>query len=74
MSKRVPVSYKFPSELKERLEQAAAENNRSVTAELVHRLDESLNNTDHVTDSDIHRKLDKIYIAILEQAKPHDTQ
>lgn len=74
MSKRVPVSYKFPSELKERLEQAAAENNRSVTAELVYRLDESLNNTDHVTDSDIHRKLDKIYIAILEQAKPHDTR
>lgn len=69
MSKRVPVSYKFPSELKERLEQAAAENNRSVTAELVYRLDESLNNTDHVTDSDIHRKLDKIYIAILEQNK-----
>lgn len=69
MSKRVPVSYKFPSELKERLEQAAAENNRSVTAELVYRLDESLNNTDHVTDSDIHRKLDKIYIAILEQGK-----
>ena len=69
MSKRVPVSYKFPSDLKERLEQAAAENNRSVTAELVYRLDESLNNTDHVTDSDIHRKLDKIYIAILEQGK-----
>lgn len=69
MSKRVPVSYKFPSELKERLEQAAVENNRSVTAELVHRLDESLNNTDHVTDSDIHHKLDKIYIAILEQRK-----
>lgn len=69
MSKRVPVSYKFPSELKERLEQAAAENNRSVTAELVYRLDESLSNTDHVTDSDIHRKLDKIYIAILEQGK-----
>ena len=69
MSKRVPVSYKFPSELKERLEQAAAESNRSVTAELVYRLDESLNNTDHVTDSDIHRKLDKIYIAILEQGK-----
>ena len=67
MSKRVPVSYKFPSELKERLEQAAAENNRSVTAELVYRLDESLNNTDHVTDSDIHSKLDKIYIAILER-------
>ena len=69
MSKRVPVSYKFPSELKERLEQAAAENNRSVTAELVYRLDESLSNTDHVTDNDIHRKLDKIYIAILEQNK-----
>jgi hypothetical protein len=69
MSKRVPVSYKFPSELKGRLEQAAAENNRSVTAELVYRLEESLNNTNHVTDSDIHSKLDKIYIAILEQRK-----
>lgn len=69
MSKTVPVSYRFPAGLKERLEQAAAENNRSVTAELVHRLEESLNNTDHTTDSDIHRKLDKIYIALLEMGK-----
>lgn len=69
MSKTVPVSFRFPVGLKERIEKAAKENNRSATAELVHRLDESLNNTDHVTDSDIHRKLDKIYIAILEQGK-----
>ena len=69
MSSIVPVSYRIPAELKERLEHAAKENSRSATAELIHRLDESLNNTDHVTDSDIHRKLDKIYIAILEQSK-----
>ena len=69
MSKIVPVSYRIPAELKERLDRSAADNNRSANAELVHRLNESLNNTDHVTDSDIHRKLDKIYIAILEQGK-----
>ena len=69
MSKNVPVSYRLPSEIKDRLDQAAADNNRSANAELVHRLTESLNNTDHTTDSDIHRKLDKIYIALLEMAK-----
>lgn len=67
MSKNVPVSYRIPADLKERIDQAAANNNRSANAEIIHRLDESLNNTDHVTDSDIHSKLDKIYIAILEQ-------
>ena len=69
MSKNVPVSYRIPAELKDRLDQSAADNGRSSNAELIHRLNESLNNTDHVTDSDIHRKLDKIYIAILEQNK-----
>lgn len=69
MSKNVPVSYRIPAELKDRLDQSAADNERSSNAELIHRLNESLNNTDHVTDSDIHRKLDKIYIAILEQKK-----
>jgi hypothetical protein len=67
MSKNVPVSYRIPANIKEKLDQSAADNNRSANAELVHRLTESLNNTDHVTDSDIHSKLDKIYIAILEQ-------
>ena len=69
MSKTVPVSFRFPVGLKERIEQAAKENNRSATAELVNRIEESLNNTDHVTDTDIHSKLDKIYIAILEQGR-----
>ena len=67
MSKNVPVTYRIPAELKARLDQSAADNERSANAELIHRLNESLNNTDHVTDSDIHHKLDKIYIAILEQ-------
>ena len=69
MSKTVPVSFRFPVGLKERIEQAAKENNRSATAELVNRIEESLSNTDHVTDTDIHHKLDKIYIAILEQGR-----
>lgn len=67
MSKLVPVTYRIPAEIKEKLDQAAADNNRSANAELIHRLTESLDNTDRVTDSDIHSKLDKIYIAILEQ-------
>ena len=69
MSKPVAITYRIPSDIKDRLDKAAADNYRSSNAELIHRLDESLNNTDHVTDSDIHRKLDKIYIAILEQGK-----
>lgn len=67
MSKNVAVTYRIPAELKQRLDQSAADNERSANAELIHRLNESLNNTDHVTDADIHSKLDKIYIAILEQ-------
>ena len=67
MSKNVPVSYRIPAELEDRLDQSAADNERSSNAELIHRLNESLNNTDHVTDTDIHSKLDKIYIAVLEQ-------
>lgn len=66
MSKNVPVSYRIPAELKDRLDQSAADNERSANAELIHRLNESLNNTDHVTDSDIHRKLDEIHIAVLK--------
>lgn len=69
MSKVVPVTYRIPAELKARLDQSAADNNRSANAELIHRLDESLKNTSHATDGDIHHKLDKIYIAILEQGK-----
>lgn len=69
MSKPIPITYRIPVDIKERLDQAAADNNRSANAELVHRLTESLNNTDHVTDSDIHRKLDKIYITLLEMNK-----
>lgn len=69
MSKPIPITYRIPVDIKERLDQAAADNNRSANAELVHRLTESLNNTDHTTDSDIHRKLDKIYIALLEMNK-----
>ena len=66
MSKNVPVSYRIPAELKDRLDQSAADNERSANAELIHRLNESLNNTDHVTDNDIHRKLDEIHIAVLK--------
>ena len=63
------VNFRIPAELKERLELAAKENNRSLTAELINRLDESLNTVSYDSNKDIHAKLDKIYIAILEQGR-----
>lgn len=60
MSRTVPVSFRFPVGLKEQLELAAAENNRSTTAEIVHRLEVSLNNNDEST----HDKLDEIIVRL----------
>ena len=37
------MNFRIPAELKEQLELAAKDNNRSATAELINRLDESLN-------------------------------
>lgn len=59
MSKTVPVSHRMPSDLKERLEQAAIKNNRSANAELVHRLDKSLTDDDNT-----HDKLDEIIVRL----------
>ena len=69
MSKTVPVSFRFPVGLKERIEQAAKENNRSATAELINRLDESLNAVSYDSNKDIHAKLDNIYLEVLKQRK-----
>ena len=69
MSKTVPVSFRFPVGLKERIEQAAKENNRSATAELINRLDESLNAVSYDSNKDIHTKLDNIYLELLKQRK-----
>lgn len=60
MSKIVPVTYRIPVELKESIDLAAKDNNRSANSEAISRLNESLKNTDHATDSDIHGKLDLI--------------
>ncbi|WP_413520584.1 Arc family DNA-binding protein [Psychrobacter glacincola] len=59
MSKIVPVSHRMPIDLKERLEQAAASNNRSANAELVYRLEKSLSDDDNT-----HDKLDEIIVRL----------
>lgn len=59
MSRTVPVSFRFPVGLKERIEQAAEKNNRSATAELVHRIEKSLND-----DDSTHDKLDEIIVRL----------
>lgn len=59
MSRTVPVSFRFPVGLKERIEQAAEKNNRSATAELVHRIEKSLDD-----DDSTHDKLDEIIVRL----------
>lgn len=59
MSKNVPVSYRIPAELKDRLDQSAADNHRSSNAELVYRLEKSLSDDDNT-----HDKLDEIIVRL----------
>ncbi|MGB6825962.1 Arc family DNA-binding protein [Psychrobacter sp.] len=59
MSKNVPVSYRIPAELKDRLDKAAADNYRSSNAELVYRLEKSLSDDDNT-----HDKLDEIIVRL----------
>lgn len=63
------VNFRIPAELKEQLELAAKDNNRSLTAELINRLDESLNAVSYDSNKDIHAKLDNIYLEVLKQRK-----
>lgn len=48
------VNFRMPAELKERLEREAKANNRSLTAEIVHRLQETLEMDDYVPHENIH--------------------
>ena len=61
------MNFRIPAELKEQLELAAKENNRSLTAELINRLDESINGGGYDSNKDVHAKLDNIYMEILKQ-------
>ena len=63
------MNFRIPAELKEQLELAAKDNNRSLTAELINRLDESLNAVSYDSNKDIHAKLDNIYLEVLKQRK-----
>lgn len=63
------MNFRIPVELKEQLELAAKDNNRSLTAELINRLDESLNAVSYDSNKDIHAKLDNIYLEVLKQRK-----
>lgn len=59
----VQVNFRLPQELKDRLEQSAKENGRSITSELIIRLDESLANQTQFYDP-TQDKLDKILTEI----------
>ena len=63
------MNFRIPAELKEQLELAAKDNNRSLTAELINRLDASLNAVSYDSNKDIHAKLDNIYLELLKQRK-----
>ena len=59
MSKPVPITYRIPSDIKDRLDKAASDNYRSSNAELVYRLEKSLSDDDNT-----HDKLDEIIVRL----------
>ena len=67
----VQVNFRLPQELKDRLEQSAKENGRSITSELIIRLDESLTNQTQFYDP-TQDKLDKILAEIQAIKKATD--
>lgn len=60
------MNFRIPAELKAQLEEVAKMNKRSLTAELVSRLNDSLNRDDYNNDKDIHNKLDNIYSLLVK--------
>lgn len=60
------VNFRIPASLKERLEHAASENKRSITAELVHRLEASFPQAPRDPDMkpDVQRVLDEFQLSI----------
>lgn len=59
MSKPVAITYRIPSDIKDRLDRAADDNHRSSNAELVYRLEKSLSD-----DDSTHDKLDEIIVRL----------
>ena len=59
MSKPVAITYRIPSDIKDRLDKVAADNYRSSNAELVYRLEKSLSDDDNT-----HDKLDEIIVRL----------
>lgn len=58
----VQVNFRLPQELKDKLEQSAQENGRSITSELIIRLDESFNKKQQSDNLEV--KLDQILTEI----------
>lgn len=56
----VQVNFRMPAALKERLEDAAASNHRTVTAELVARLERSFMTAREITSADIAEEIQAI--------------
>ena len=59
MSKPVAITYRIPSDIKDRLDKSADDNHRSSNAELVYRLEKSLS-----ADDSTHDKLDEIIVRL----------
>lgn len=59
MSKLVPITYRIPSDIKDRLDKAAISNHRSSNSELIYRLEKSLSD-----DNSTHDKLDEIIVRL----------
>lgn len=56
------VNFRIPAELKERLDQSAKDNNRTLTSELVTRLTDSFSG--NISDDNTHDKLDEIIVRL----------
>lgn len=56
----VQVNFRLPQELKQKLEQSAQDNGRSITSELIVRLDKSFENQTMQSDDITQTKLDQI--------------
>ncbi|EBG7972341.1 Arc family DNA-binding protein [Salmonella enterica subsp. enterica] len=75
MSREDPqMKIRLPVEMKEQLEKAAAENKRSMNAEVVHRLKESFETLIHRTYKDSDSTLSDSYLwkSFIEHYKPDD--
>lgn len=54
------VNFRIPTNLKEKIEVSALENNRSITSELVSRLEQSFNSTNNNEVHDLKKEMERM--------------